>query len=66
MQVSLHSTAEGGIQGENIPRWYSHYCFRKMLIFAINKFNPFMQIVLENKQAIFMSYLKLGLRWDLQ
>lgn len=25
-----------------------------------------MQIILENKQAIFMSYLELGLGWDLQ
>lgn len=66
MQVSLHSSAEGGIQGENIPRRYSHYCFRKMLIFTINKLNPFMQIVLENKQAVFMSYLELGMGWDLQ
>lgn len=66
MRVSSHSTAEGGIQGKNIPRRYSHYCFSKTLIFTINKLNPFMQIVLENKQAIFMSYLELGLGWDLR
>lgn len=39
--------------------------FSKMLIFTINKLNLFMQIVLENKQAAFMSYLELGLGWDL-
>lgn len=65
MRVSLHSTAEGGIQGKNILRLCSHYCFSKTLIFTINKLNLFMQIVLENKQAIFMSYLELGLGWDL-
>lgn len=65
MQLSLHSTAEGGIQGKSIPPLYTHYCFSKMLIFTINKLNLFMQIVLENKQAVFMSYLEPGLGWDL-